>query len=266
MEKYIKKKSILIALLVALLTVTGYEPAMAIAAAQPAYEYQSIYVHDPRINEKAMVDIVVDPEAVYGFSPDPDSARLGDFASYDWTDPEVVAKAKKDREDYHASFREMFDMWEKMESEGKSPEEIARVVSAMRNEQRLASYKDNPEGLEKVKKSNLETYGNESGPTPEFLFDKYGSWETVIIKSFGSNSGMDACLGLYDEQYEHNKLTDAIAENKTIIYTVQPNDYLIKIAQKYYGDSRKWRKIYNANKNKVGDQYLILIGEKLLIP
>lgn len=75
-------------------------------------------------NEKAMEDIVVNPNAVYGFSPDPNSTRLA-----------------------------------------------------------------------KVKKSNLETYGNENGPTAESLFEKYGSWEKVLIKSFRSNSGMDACLG-----------------------------------------------------------------------
>ena len=77
---------------------------------------------------------------------------------------------------------------------------------------------------------------------------------------------MDACLGLYDVQYEHNKLTNAIVENETIIYTVQPNDYLIKIAEKYYGDSRQWVKIYDANKEMIGGEYIIYIGEQLLIP
>ena len=61
--------------------------------------------------------------------------------------------------------------------------------------------RDNPEGLAAVKKSNLEAYGNENGPTADSLFDKYGSWETVLVKSFGTNAGMDACCGLYDDYY-----------------------------------------------------------------
>ena len=248
------------------LAVTWAFPIAVKAAPQETYEYKCVYAHDPRINAKAMEDIVVNPDAIYGFSPDPNSKRLGEYASYDWTDPEVVEKARQDRIKYLASFDEQYEIWNKMSAAGKSTEEIARAVSAKRNESRLASYKNDPEGLEKVKKSNLETYGNENGPTPESLYEKYGSWETVILKSFSSNSGMDACLGLYDAQYEHNKLTHAIAENENIVYTVLPNDYLIKIAEKYYGDQRQWVKIYDANKDKIGSEYMIYIGEQLLIP
>lgn len=261
-----KKNSIKVAFIIAILASILMQPISVKAATQESFEYKCVYSHDPRINEKAMADIVVNPDAVYGFSPDPSSARLGEYASYDWSDFAVVEKARQDRIKYLADFDEQYELWNKMLAEGKSIEEIARAVSAKRNELRLESYKDDPEGLEKVKKSNLNTYGNENGPTVESLFEKYGSWEKVLIKSFSSNSGMDACLGLYDAQYEHNKLTDAIVENTTITYIVQPNDYLIKIAQKYYGDKRQWINIYNANKDKVSSEYTIYIGEKLLIP
>ena len=53
------------------------------------------YIHDPRENPEAMADIIENPEAVYGFSPSPDSQRLGSYAEYDWTDPE------KQRADNH---------------------------------------------------------------------------------------------------------------------------------------------------------------------
>lgn len=53
-----------------------------------------------------------------------------------------------------------------------------------------------------VKKSNLDSYGNENGPTADALYEKYGSWETVLEKVFSINSGMDACLGLYDDYYD----------------------------------------------------------------
>ncbi len=41
-------------------------------------------------------------------------------------------------------------------------------------------------------------------------------------------------------------------------YMVQPGDYLIKIANKEYGDFRLWRKIYAWNKEEIGDNPNIL--------
>lgn len=159
------------------------------------------YEHDPRENPEAMKDVIVNPDAVYGFSPNPESTRLGTYAEYDWTDPEFVANAKAERKAYHDSMETMTDILYKMRDEGATLEEMARAVSAERNRLRLAAYDNDPEGLAKVKQSNLETYGQEDGPTPDQLFEKYGSWEQVIQKAFGANMGMDACCGLYDEYY-----------------------------------------------------------------
>lgn len=224
------------------------------------------YIHNPQVNSKAMEDIIVNPNAVYGFSPDPDSVRLGEYADYDWTDPLVVEQSRQNRMAYLADFMSMYDLWNKMESEGKSVEEIARAVSAMRNEIRLAAYANDPEGLAKVKKSNLDTYGNENGPTPEFLFAKYGDWDTVLRKSFSSNPGMDACTGLYDHEYEYNNMVDAVAESPCLLHKVRKGDYLIKIAKKYYGDENSWIRIYNANADKIGSDYIIHVDEELIIP
>ena len=159
------------------------------------------YVHDPRSCPEAMKDIVENPDAVYGFAPDPESTRLGSFAEYDWTDPEFVEQAKADRRAYHESMESMTEILFRMRGEGASIEEMARAVSAERNRLRLAAYENDPEGLEKVKQSNLETYGHEDGPTADELFEKYGSWQLVIQKSFSAHLGMDACCGLYDEYY-----------------------------------------------------------------
>ena len=111
------------------------------------------YEHDPMENPKAAEDIIVDPNAVYGYSPNPDSARLGPFADYDWSDEEFVAKNRADRIAYHEQFDELHTMTNQMTEEGYSIEEIARAVSTRRNEIRLEAYKDDPEGLEKVKKA-----------------------------------------------------------------------------------------------------------------
>lgn len=160
------------------------------------------YQHDPLANPKAMEDIVLNSKAIYGYSPDPESARLGEYAKYDWTDPTVVEAARQDRIAYHESILSMRKMLDEMTSAGMETEEIARAISAERNRIRIDSYHDDPEGLATLRASNLEKYGNEDGPTADSLFEKYGDWETVIIKSFSPNLGMDACLGLYDDNYE----------------------------------------------------------------
>ena len=161
------------------------------------------YEHDPRDNPKAMEDIVYDPEAVYCFAPSPDSVRLRVFLALDWTDPAAVAEARAIREAYHKSISELYRMIEAMLTVARPVEDIARAVSRRRNELRLEAMADDPEGLARTKKSNLETYGHEEGPTPEELYEKYGSWQTVLEKALGTNAGADACVGLYDEYYDY---------------------------------------------------------------
>ena len=160
------------------------------------------YAHDPRENPQAMEDIIENPNAVYGFSPDPQSERLSSFVQIDWTDPKVVAQIQEQRRNYHKSKESMLDLLRQKREEGASIEEMARAVSKERNRLRIESYKDDPEGLASVKESNLKTYGHEEGPTPDELFEKYGSWIKVLLSAFGTNMGMDACCGLYDENYE----------------------------------------------------------------
>ena len=250
------------------------------------------YEHDPMENPKAAQDIIVNPDAVYGYSPSPDSVRLKEYADADWSDEALVESARQQRLAYHESISELYRLIEQMLGEAKNVEEIARAVSTRRNEIRLESYKDNPEGLEKVKKSNLETYGNENGPTPESLYEKYGSWQTVLEKALSSNPGMDACLGMYDDYYDTYDLEErslaagsASSSNNTQAgeeasetvekeagdtasqtYTVVPGDSLWNIAQEKYDDGEKWRVIYDANKDAIRDPGLIFPGQELEIP
>lgn len=158
------------------------------------------YEHDPKLNPSAMEDVVEDENAVYGFRPS-ETGSLKAYAAYDWSDSAIVEKGRQDRIAYHESLSEMYELLAAMTSEGKDIETIARVLSAKRNELRLAAYKDDPEGLAQVKARNLEQYGHEEGPLPDELFVKYKSWEAVLKKAFNTNSGMDACLGLYDDYY-----------------------------------------------------------------
>ena len=49
-------------------------------------------------------------------------------------------------------------------------------------------------------------------------------------------------------------------------YTVKTGDTLISISRNLYGDDRSWRKIYEANKSKIGNPDKLKIGTVLAIP
>ncbi len=222
------------------------------------------YEHDPRLNPKAMVDAVVNPDAVYGFSPNPYSESLAAYLDYDWSDPKVVEEGRKDRLAYHESIRGMYLMLEKMKKEEASVEEIARALSDERNNIRYQANADDPEKLAALKESNLEKYGNEMGPKAEDLYEKYGSWEAVIEKAFSMNSGMDACLGLYDDYYDVYVAAGQIPDRR--MYTVQPGDSLMKIAEEMNGDKETWKQIYALNKDAIPDPSEIIAGQVLILP
>ena len=187
--------------------------------------------------------------------------------------------------------------------QGRNVEEIARAVSKARNEIRLASYDGDPEGLAKVKESNLQTYGQEEGPTPDQLHEKYGSWQTVVEKALSSNPGMDACLGLYDEYYDtydipdklsalkaadESKSADAQAETSaengnagaqaetsekpeapsgsSRTYRVKSGDCLWNIAASELGDGNRWKEIYDLNKKEIDNPRLIYAGQEFVLP
>ena len=50
------------------------------------------------------------------------------------------------------------------------------------------------------------------------------------------------------------------------IYEVQPKDTLWSLSNRFYGHSRHWRRIYAANRNRVGDPRELPVGIKLIIP
>ncbi|MBQ6153165.1 MAG: hypothetical protein IJJ15_05415 [Ruminococcus sp.] len=215
MKRYVGKSFVILVAIITLLT-------FAIPAAAAGY-----YIHDPMDNPKAAADIVVDPNAVYGYAPNPESTRLAPYAQYDWSDKEFVAEMRQQREEYHESLKELYQIKADMEAEGKSIEDIARAVSTRRNEIRMEAYKDDPEGLEKLKESNLATFGNENGGTPDYFYQKYGSWETVIEKSFSTNEGADAILGLYDKYYDTYIIDNDPSGNRNATDTTEATEATI---------------------------------------
>jgi len=53
---------------------------------------------------------------------------------------------------------------------------------------------------------------------------------------------------------------------REVKYTVQSGDSLSKIAQQQYGDGKKWRAIFEANRDQISNPDLIHPGQVLTIP
>lgn len=50
------------------------------------------------------------------------------------------------------------------------------------------------------------------------------------------------------------------------IYVVKAGDSLSKIAKEVYGDAKRWKEIYEANKDKIKNPDVIHPGQELVIP
>jgi nucleoid-associated protein YgaU len=57
-----------------------------------------------------------------------------------------------------------------------------------------------------------------------------------------------------------------VKESTSKNYTVQKGDTLSKISQKFYGTPKRWRKIVEANKDKLGNNQILKPGMSLHIP
>ena len=63
--------------------------------------------------------------------------------------------------------------------------------------------------------------------------------------------------------------SSAPARNTTdreVTYTVQKGDSLSKIAQQQYGDGKRWKPIFEANRDQITNPDLIHPGQVLRIP
>jgi len=189
-----------ISLFLAVLLLLSSLPFAFAEDAKPALKYE----HDPMEDPTAAADIVVNPKAVYGFSPNPESKRLGLYAEYDWTNPELVEEMRQERILYHNQFDAIFDMVVKGLEEDLPLENIAWAASTKRNLIRLDTYVQNynKDGYETAIQSNKDKYGSELGLSFSDALAQFGSYEMIILKALSTNPGMDACCGLYDLYYD----------------------------------------------------------------
>jgi nucleoid-associated protein YgaU len=68
--------------------------------------------------------------------------------------------------------------------------------------------------------------------------------------------------------WENEVAADITVEHNDVFgrYKVQSGDTLSKVAQKFYGDSSKYRQIFDANKDVLKDPNKINVGQELKLP
>ena len=94
------------------------------------------------------------------------------------------------------------------------------------------------------------------GPLPDFS----------DVKS-GNSSPKGARPDFSDVQSgSSSAATTPRAQEREVSYTVQKGDSLSKIAQHQYGDGKKWKAIFEANRDQITNPDLIHPGQVLKIP
>ena len=158
------------------------------------------YNNNPSDNPKVLADAVEDHNAVYGYRPNEDGS-LKNFANEDWSNPEFVENAKQKRLQYIEDDKAIYDVIAEMKNNGCSTEEMARAACDYRNQTRLNSYLDSDghvidqngynAALERMQTRSYDALIS-SGKTPE----------EIINSSMRTNPAMDACVGLYDQNFD----------------------------------------------------------------
>lgn len=111
--------------------------------------------------------------------------------------PQEREQAREVRLRYHRLLDTMERVADRMHEEGRSDEEIARVLVDMRNEAKdITRAGMSPEAVQALEQRNMEKYGNPLGPTADQLFAKYGSWAKVIEAATRTSAAVDKELGI----------------------------------------------------------------------
>ncbi|MGW8887519.1 hypothetical protein [Streptomyces sp. NPDC055749] len=111
--------------------------------------------------------------------------------------PQERAEAREVRMRYHELLDHMEQVEQQMRDEGRSDEEIARVLVDMRNEAKdITRAGMSPEAVALLEARNMVKYGNPLGPTADQQFARYGSWDKVIDAATRSSAAVDEELGL----------------------------------------------------------------------
>lgn len=94
-----------------------------------------------------------------------------------------------------------------------------------------------------------------------------GKWEG-IAEEISENSEIAQRIPSEEKTFipEKEQQISSYSISNNTVYKVRPNDSLIKISRKYYGNEKKWTRIFDANRDSMSDPNALYVGQKLLIP
>lgn len=96
--------------------------------------------------------------------------------------------------------------------------------------------------------------------------------EPVATQSTALTSSAPITTSYEPSPYDTQAFGSAPIENDSMggfgsrTHTVAKKDTLYKLARQYYGDAKKWREIYNANRDQIANPNMIRVGQRLVIP
>ncbi|MEI7901246.1 MAG: LysM peptidoglycan-binding domain-containing protein [bacterium] len=154
------------------------------------------------------------------------------------------------------------------EGDKPAPKLNAKSVSALRDEASSVAEKGKPEA---GRKPLVEV------PTTDAMIKKVqarlegvpaAQAETakpeVSDKSGQSGRSSLSALSLFGREEKREKGAKSGGEQRT--YVVQPGDTLFRVAEKFYGDSTKWKRIRDANRSRIDPDGRIRAGQIITVP
>lgn len=115
--------------------------------------------------------------------------------------------------------------------------------------------------VKKTKSEDVDLYGNKGYINKTALPGKKGG-----VTTLKSISVTDTPQVIYQKPKKRGSDIATKTEEKQKIYTVEKGDTLQKISSKMYGTTKRWKKIYEANKSVLKSPDTIKPGQKLVIP
>jgi len=133
-----------------------------------------------------------------------------------------------------------------------------------------SSYKTKAEGSYAPRRPDKELYGNrgyiKGGISPEKEI------YAPVEEPMGKKGGVTRFGGFPQQAMPQVIYSEPVSRKGTEesggldFYVVQKGDTLQKVSDKFFGTTKKWKKIYNANKNILKSPDMIRPGQKLAIP
>jgi uncharacterized Zn-binding protein involved in type VI secretion len=139
-------------------------------------------------------DLAADPAGVYGYMPKEGTEFHQSKWPVDWTDPDATASARATRLEYHEALEDKQAWVDEQQASGVSDENIAQQIVTDRNQSRLSFYSEDE--LPTVYARNLAKYGDQSGPTYDYLISRNKTPQDIIESATRSNPSMDILTGI----------------------------------------------------------------------